>query len=202
MITGSDQATIDHFKTFLDQTFSIKDLGILHYFLGFEISYLPTGVALTQKKFTIELLNDAKFPLHSSIVTPLPLQLKLNHEDGIPLDNPSLFRKVVGKLNFLTNTRPDLCFAVQTLSQFMQAPRSPHLDALCHTLKYVSSTSGQGIFLKGYVRPMLTAYSDSDWASCPTTRRSITCFIVFLGNSPVSWKSKKQTTVSQSSAEA
>ena len=109
---------------------------------------------------------------------------------------------MVGKLNFLTNTRPDLAYTVQFLSQFMQNPRIPHALALQHTLNYVHTTSSQGIIIKGSDQLHLQAYSDSEWASCPISRRSITGYILLLGSSPISWKSKKQGTVSRSSSEA
>lgn len=129
-------------------------------------------------------------------------QPKLNTEDGEPLDDPSNYRMVVGKLNYLTNTRPDLSFAVQSLSRFMQEPRTPHFKAMEHVLKYIKGTEGQGILMKVIDTISLQAFSDSDWASCPVTRRSITGHLVLLGNSPISWKSKKQSTVSKSSTEA
>lgn len=108
----------------------------------------------------------------------------------------------MGKLNFLTHTRPDLSYTVQTLSQYMQHPTTAHFDALRHTLNYVASTSGQGILLLATDQLSLRAFSDSDWASCLDSRRSVTGYLMLLGSSPISWKSKKQHTVSKSSAEA
>ncbi|CAO2822826.1 unnamed protein product [Amaranthus hypochondriacus] len=84
----------------------------------------------------------------------------------------------------------------------MQAPSTDHYNALLHTLNYVYSTIGQGILLKASTQLSLQAFSDSDWASCPNSRRSVTGYILLLGNSPISWKSKKQATVSRSSSEA
>uniref|UniRef100_A0A7C9CZQ0 Reverse transcriptase Ty1/copia-type domain-containing protein n=1 Tax=Opuntia streptacantha TaxID=393608 RepID=A0A7C9CZQ0_OPUST len=84
----------------------------------------------------------------------------------------------------------------------MQHPTSSHMAALQHFLKYLSGTSGQGILLKGLDQLQLSAFSDSDWASCPTSRRLVTGYVVLLNQSPLSWKSKKQSTVARSSAEA
>ena len=108
---------------------------------------------------------------------------------------------MVGKLNFLTHTRPDLSFTVQTLSQFLQLPRTSHLQALSHTLAYVQGTLTQGILLKATEQLSLHAFSDSDWAACPASRRSVTGYLILLGSSPISWKSKKQSTISRSSSE-
>lgn len=96
----------------------------------------------------------------------------------------------------------DLAYTVQHLSQFLHLPREPHVQALHHTLRYVQATARQGILLLGSTAPVLQAYSDSDWGSCPETRKSITGYLMMLGNSPISWKSKKQGTVSKSSSEA
>ena len=202
LVTGSDLAAILLLKQHLHSTFGIKDLGPLHYFLGFEVTYLPTGISLSQRKFTADLLQDTGFHTSKPAATPLPLHCRLTPEDGDLLPDPSFYRALVGKLNFLTHTRPDLSYVVQCLSQFMQVPRTTHLLALHHTMRYLNGTAGQGILLKAAGPPSLQAFSDSDWASCPFTRRSVTGYMILLGSSPISWKSKKQSTVSKSSAEA
>ncbi|XP_056692274.1 uncharacterized mitochondrial protein AtMg00810-like [Spinacia oleracea] len=202
LLTGNHLPTIDALKAHLHAVFSIKDLGVMNYFLGIEVGYLSNGVVLTQKKFTKSLLVDSGFDLHKFAAAPLPINTKLLSDDGDLYANPELYRCLVGKLNFLTHTRPDLCFAVQLLSQFMHSPRVSHVHALHHVLRYVAGSEGQGIILKATDSLTLQAFSDSDWASCPNTRRSITGYILLLGNSPVSWKSKKQGTVSKSSSEA
>lgn len=121
---------------------------------------------------------------------------------GTKLSNPELYRSLLGKLNFLTNTRPDLRYSVQVLSQFMHSPTTFNYEVLLRTLSYVNHTAGQGILLRDSDRLTLQAYSDSDWASCPDTRHSVTCYIVLFGSSPIAWKSKKQANVSRSSLEA
>ena len=135
-------------------------------------------------------------------LTPLPIHLKLSAFEGKLLDDPTPYKSIVGKLNFLTNTRPDLTYVVQTLSQYMQKPREPHWKALQHTLSYVDNTCGQGIYLKASNKITVQAFSDSDWGFCVDSRRSVTGYLVMLGLSPTSWKSKKQGTVSRSSSEA
>lgn len=202
IVTGDNSSEIDTLKSHLDHVFSIKDLGILHYFLGIEVGYVTDGIILNQKKFTNDILRVCDLDFSKPAVTPLPLNLKLSATTGPLFAYPDRYCSLVGKLNYLTNTRPDLSYAVQTLSQYMQTPRLPHYDALCHTLRYVAHTVGQGILLKASDKLTLQAFSDSDWASCIDTRRSITGYIMLFGNSPISWKSKKQTTISRSSSEA
>ena len=121
---------------------------------------------------------------------------------GTPLPDPEVYRRFIGKLIYLTVTRPDICYSVQLLSQFMQSPTSVHMQAVKHLLRYLLNAPSQGILLAKDSVVELKAYCDYDWARFPMTRRSTTGYCILLGNSPLSWKSKKQAVVSRSSAEA
>lgn len=202
ILTGNDDQTVHSLKAHLDSKFGIKDLGILHYFLGIEVSYSSSGIILCQHKFAKDLIAASGFDVSQYTSTPLPVHLKLSSTEGDFISQPELYRTLVGKLNYLTNSRPDLSYTVQVLSQYMHAPRTTHLAALQHTLRYLAGTLSQGILLNASDKLTLQAFSDADWASCADTRRSVTGYILLFGSSPVSWKSKKQTTVSRSSAEA
>lgn len=202
LLTGNDYDEIQKLKSHLDQAFTIKDLGQLHYFLGIEVSYTNKGIVLTQHKYTKDLLAASGIQNLKKTVTPLPLNLKLRADEGTLVSDPSTYRTLIGKLNFLSNTRPDLAYTIQHLSQYMQQPQSTHWDALVHTLHYVNSTCGQGIVLQGNNKLTLQAFSDSDWGACCDSRRSVSGFVLLLGNSPIRWKSKKQPTIARSSSEA
>ena len=123
ILTGNDQHQIQQIKNYLDSVFSIKDLGKLRYFLGMKVCYLPPTVVLAQHKFAKE---ESGFDSFKKVVTPLPANIKLSASLGTLLPNPTPYRSLIGKLNFLTNTRPDLAYTVQTLSQFMQSPWDTH----------------------------------------------------------------------------
>ncbi|XP_059301839.1 uncharacterized mitochondrial protein AtMg00810-like [Lycium ferocissimum] len=186
----------------LDDSFKIKDLGEAHYFLGLEIIKQPTGILVSQHKFTSDLLAEFHCSTVTPVVSPLELYRKLSAESGDPCPDPSLYRKLVGKLNFLQHTRPDISFAVQHVSQFLHYPRLPHLEAGLHVLRYLAGSPGLGILLNDSPDFSLSGYCDSDWAGCVQTRRSITGFYILLGGSPASWKAKKQPTIAPSSAKA
>ena len=132
LLTGNDLAEIGALKSYLDHAFRIKDLGEAHYFLGLEILSVPQGLVLTQRKFAKDLLTNFGSLNMPPVSTPLDCAQKLSAIDGDLFENPSLYRKIVGKLNFLTNTRPDLAFTAQHLSQFMQQPHVPYFQAVLH----------------------------------------------------------------------
>ncbi|KAF5464172.1 hypothetical protein F2P56_014267 [Juglans regia] len=132
---------------------------------------------------------------------PMEQNLKLTNQDGALLFNPSAYRRLVGRLIYMTITLPDIVFAVNIFSQFMHAPCLPHMQAATRVLRYIKGSPGQGILFLSFNTLHVTAYTNLDWASCPTTRRSTTGYFIQLGTSPISWRTKKQMTVARSSAE-
>ncbi|KAI3500537.1 hypothetical protein L1887_36359 [Cichorium endivia] len=206
VLTGNNEQEIQSAKDFLKSQFLIKDLGILKYFLGIEIVKTDTGLCLSQRKYCLELLYEFGLLAAKPVRTPLDVNVTISNE-GINenddlLENITEYQKLVGKLIYLTNTRPDISFTVQTLSQFMHAPRKSHLKIAVRVLRYLKLCPGKGILMSKSSDLLLTAWSDSDWAKCVNSRRSITGYCLFLGDNLISWKSKKQSTVSRSSTES
>ena len=126
----------------------------------------------------------------------------LGRANGALFKDLESYRRLVGRLIYLVVTRPDLAYAVHILSQFLNEPRQEHWDGALRVVRYLKGTLGQGILLHSDSDLSLTGWCDSDWAACPLTRRFLTGWLVFLGQSPIFWKTKKQHTVSRSSAEA
>lgn len=177
----------------------MKDLGGMRYFPCIKIDKNDASFFLSQNKYTIDLLKEFGMyhvkPLHLSM--KIHLKLTLDKEDL--LSDPTPYQRFLGKLIYLTITRPYICFTLQLLSQYMHQPTIVHMQAGKRLFRYLSGTHTQGIFLASSSGAHLTAYCDSDWASCLVTRRSTICFCIFLGQSSVSWKTKKKQLVVASS---
>ncbi|XP_019241950.1 PREDICTED: uncharacterized protein LOC109237474 [Nicotiana attenuata] len=200
LITYTHLQEIESLKNFLHNTFKIKNLGRLHYFLGLEVQYTDKVVLMSQKKFTMDLLKEFGCIDCPPMNSPLDSSVKLKADERALLTDPSYYRKLIGNLNFLTNTRLDIAYSVQHLSQFVQSPKEPHLKVAYHVLRYLKGDPTLGIFLTNDADYTVKAFCDSDWASCPQSRKLVSGYIVLLGDSPISWKSKKQSTISLSSA--
>ena len=202
IIGGQDLKEIAIVKRQLQNKFKIRDLGTLKYFLGLEIARNSSGIHISQRKYASEIVQEAGLLGCKPVVTPIEQNVKFMPDTSEPLKNPTYYRKLIGKLIYLTITRPDLTYAVSILTQFMEKPCKNHMEAVLRVIKNVKGDIGLCLFMSSNTDLRITAFSDSDYASCPTTRRSTTGYCIFVGNSLVSWRSKKQNTVSRSSAEA
>ena len=202
VLTGSSPVHCRTFKRCLHQCFKLKDLGPLKYFLGIEVARSPHGLFLCQRKYAFDILSESGMLGAKPAVFPMEQNHWLTTKSGSPIADPARYRRLVGHLLYLTITRPDLTYSVHILSQFMHDPRQGHWEAAMRLLRYLKSCPGHGILLPVNNSLQLQAYCDSDWASCPMTRRSVTGYLLKLGPASVSWKTKKQATVSRSSSEA
>nr|GEZ37617.1 uncharacterized mitochondrial protein AtMg00810-like [Tanacetum cinerariifolium] len=199
---GNNLSLITDIKDQLHQTFNIKDLGPLHYYLGIEFLKNSNGIVMTQKKYSLDLIEFANLQNDKPAKTPLDSRVNLTYTDGEPLLDSSHYRTLVEKLIYLTITRPDIAFAAQLLSQFLHNPHTTHLTALHRVIRYLKLSPGQGLYFPKHNPLSFHAYCDSDWANCPSSRRSISGFGIFLGTSLIFWHSKKQQIVLRSTTEA
>ncbi|GKC54488.1 ribonuclease H-like domain-containing protein [Tanacetum coccineum] len=177
VLTASSDRLLQQIIASLHREFSMTNLGALNYFFGISVTRDSSGMFLSQRKYAMEILERAHMVGCNSSRTPVDTESKLG-DGGTPVVDPTLYRSLAGSLQYLTFTRPDITYAVQQ-------------ETLDYGLQLFSSTIDS-----------LIAYSDADWAGCPTTRRSTSGYCVFLGNNLLSWSSKRQPTLSRSSAEA
>ena len=201
LITGNTNAHLSQFITQLGTHFAMKDLGPLHYFLGMEVSRTPSAFYLTQSKYILELLQNTNMADAKPISTPVPSGKRLSLYDGEPLSDGSSFRSVVGALQYLLFTRPDIAYAVNQVCQYMHSPTTAHWAAVKRILRYLKGTHDHGLIYKP--SPLtLTAFADADYAGDPDNRRSTGGHCIFLGDNLISWSLKKQRDVLRSSTEA
>ncbi|KAG7572467.1 Ribonuclease H-like superfamily [Arabidopsis suecica] len=205
IISGNDKVGIQETKAFLKSVFDIKDLGELKYFLGIEVCRSKEGLFLSQRKYTLDLLSQVGKLGAKPAKTPLEDDYKANRKgelDNKPFEDVTQYRRLVGKLIYLTITRPHICFAVNVVSQHMQAPTLHHWNMVTRILKYLKGAPGQGIWMGCNKNTELVGYCDADYAGDTKDRRSTTGYCTFIGGNLVTWRSKKQKVVSLSSAEA
>ncbi|GJZ59365.1 ribonuclease H-like domain-containing protein, partial [Tanacetum coccineum] len=178
IISGINVVRLKKFKKIFEFQFMIKDL---------------------------DLLSDFGLLACKPSATPLEQNLTITNEPSSTdpvLDNVTEYQKLIGKLIYLTHTRPDISYSVHCLSQFMHKPLKSHLKIALKVLRYLKNNPGIGVHIVKQPKVSLEAFVDADWAKCVVTRKSVTGFCIKLNGSLVSWKSKKQNTLSKSSAEA
>jgi len=202
LLTGSSSAALQACIHDLDCQFALKTLGAVNYFLGFEAYRNTSGLYLTQTKYVVDLLKKVGMEDCKPCDTPMNAGLSLTDE-GEDLLNPALYRTILGSLQYLTYTRPDIAFAVNKLSQFSSKPKSQHLLACKRLLRYIKGIAGLGLFFSSTPGNLgLTIFTDADHVGCKVTRRSISGFCVYLGQNLIVWGSKKQSIVARSVGEA
>ncbi|MCO5574501.1 hypothetical protein L7F22_028286 [Adiantum nelumboides] len=180
----------------------MKDLGELRYFLGIEIIHTKEGIWLLQRQYALDMLSKYCMADCNPISMPLDQNVKLKADEGLVLEDVTMYRKIVGSLIYLTISRPDLSYLVGLESQFMQLPRKPHLDVVRRTLRYVSATLDYALFYEASTELQLSGFTDVDCVGSVCDRRSTNDFMFSLGSAIITWSSKKQPTVTLSSTEA
>ncbi|CAL9242961.1 unnamed protein product [Arabidopsis halleri] len=155
-----------------------------------------------QRKYINDLLQKHNMLDAKPVSTPLSPTPKLSLLSGTALDDATEYRTVLGSLQYLAFTRPDIAFAVNRLSQFMHRPTNEHWQAAKRILRYLAGTKSHGIFLRSDTPLTIHAFSDADWGCDSDAYLSTNAYIVYFGGSPVSWSSKKQRSVARSSTEA
>jgi hypothetical protein len=147
ILAGTSLTEFDRIKRILDAQFKIKDLGVLKYFLGLEVAQSREGIHVSQRKYCLDLLKDSGLLGSKPVTTPLDPAVKLHNNEGKLFEDISQYRRLIGKLLYLTNTRPDIAYATQQLSQFLHRPTVTHYNAACRIIRYLKTSPGRGLLL-------------------------------------------------------
>ncbi|CAL1403622.1 unnamed protein product [Linum trigynum] len=166
VLGGNDLSEITALKEVLDKEFSIKDLRNLKFFLGIEVARSTTGIHLSQRKYTLEIIEQANVLDSKSVSTPMDYKVHLSNDPDSLFEDPELYRTLVGKLVYLTTTRPDISYATQQLSHFMSSPTDIHYKVVLRVIRYLKTAPATGLFFPSKGNFQLKAFTDSDWAAC------------------------------------
>ncbi|KAK1610362.1 hypothetical protein QYE76_034035 [Lolium multiflorum] len=183
IVLSSHSMAIDRLVLGLRQAFAVKDLGALHYFLGLEVARSYVGLRITQHKYAMDLLKRAGLLKCKPVTTPMSATTKLFQLDSPLLgsDDATDYRSIVGGLQYLIMTRPDISYSVNRVCQFLHSHTEEHLAAVKRILRFVKHTIGHGLLLRPSTSPAISAFSDADWAGDVDDRRSTGGFAVFYG---------------------
>jgi len=163
LMIGNNESYIASIKKELGKSFEMTDLGYVHYYLGIEVTQHPKSIFLSQKKYIGDLLNRFGMTKCNRLATPMEQNLKLTSIEGKEFEDATKYRQLVGSLNYLTTTRPDILFAIGILSKFMQQPCEGHWSAAKRVLRYLKGTQDFGIKYTQVDDFNLIGYFDSDF---------------------------------------
>eukprot|EP00253_Pinus_taeda_P012298 PITA_12298 len=200
-LAGADPL-IHKCKRELASEFEMKDLRLMHYFLRLEVWQKPGEIFLSQGKYVVKILKRFGMVGCKPVTTPMDLNFKKLRDSvvGPELGNASKYRQIIGGLKFLVNSCLDICFAVNTLSQYMVEPHHIHWIGARNLLRYLQGTITHALrYTAGDVR--LHAYSDTGWVSNVVDRKSTSGCCFSLGSASISWMSRKQKSVALSTTE-
>ncbi|XP_020672076.1 uncharacterized protein LOC110092062 [Dendrobium catenatum] len=201
LLTGNSPTEIERLLSSLHDHFQMRNLGSLAHFLGIQTVNTNYGLLLHQQQYAKRILDRAGMQNAKPVANPMSGTTSSSTATSSKFDNPHLYCQLIGSLQYLTLTRPDIQYAVHQLSQSMHKPLTSNFIALTHLLRYIQGTTDHG--LPHYCDELtLQGFSDADWVNNIQDRKSISGYCNFLGKSLISWRVKKQATVARSSTEA
>lgn len=201
-VKGSDSVKLKKFTARLNHMFALKYLANIQYFLGLEIKRADTWMFISQKKYILDLLSRFNMENSSECPTPMVARKQFTANEDEVLQNPTMFRRLIDALQYVTNTRTDIGFSINKLSRFLSNPTLKHWQAAKRIQRYLKRTSDSRLHLKPSSQFNLIGYCDADWGVSHEDRRPIVGYCVYLGNSLISLSQKRQLVFSRSSIES
>lgn len=193
---------VDQLVHALDTKFVLQDLGLLNYFWEFKSTISLMESFLTQTTYIDDVLHKLNLSNLKPTLSPSILGKRLSISDDQPMVDPFLYRSIVGALQYLTNTHSNIAYIVNHLSQFLKQPTDVHWQAVKRVIRYLSGTKTMGLLIQLSDQLSIYAYLDADWALNLDDRKWVAAYCVFLGNTLISWSSKKQIAVARSNTES
>jgi len=188
----------------LSKEFNLTDLGTASWLLGLHITYTPTGINLFQRTYIDKVFK--RFNMESSRPVSTPLNKGIKLRKGTleqQIDDPSYYQSILGSLMYaVAGTRPDLAHTISLLSQFNSCPDETHLTAVKHVLRYLNGTKDWTLFYPANEKLYLEGFADADYATCLDTTCLFSGYVLRLGRTAISWKSRKQDIVATSTTES
>ncbi|KAI3731762.1 hypothetical protein L1987_62951 [Smallanthus sonchifolius] len=202
LITGNNESEVNELKLQMKTKFEMTDLRLLCYYLGIEVTQKEGCICIMQTAYTKKVVKLAGLEECNETKAPMESGLKLFKDRGGANVDATEYRRLIGSLRYLTQTRPDISFVVGYVSRFMQSPKEDHMKAVKHLIRYIRGTLNYGIKYTGQVGKGLVGYSDNSHLTDSDDGRSTYGNVFYFNDSLVSWYSQKQSTVALSSCEA
>ncbi|CAM9000216.1 unnamed protein product [Rhodiola kirilowii] len=202
IVFGSNtQKLVDQFIEQMQKEFKMSMVGEMNYFLGLQVTQKEDGIFISQSKYAKNLIKKFDLEKASHKRTPAATYIKITKDEVGPKVDQTLYRSMIGSLLYLIASRPDIAYAVRVCARYQADPKESHLLQVKRIIKYVYGTVEFGIWYTKDTNSHLVGYCDADWAGNAEDRKSTSGGCFFLGNNLVSWFSKKQKSISLSTAE-
>eukprot|EP00253_Pinus_taeda_P010342 PITA_10342 len=201
ILTG-DEKLIKYCKEDLTREFEMKDMGLMHYFLGMEVWQGDVELFVSQGKYANEIFT--RFCMERSKPMETPLAGNWRKEDATlgEVVEATVYRQLVGSLMYLVNTQLDMCYVVNQLSQAMVRLTMLYWKATKHVSRYLRGTTKFGLWYKQIEGVKLQGFTDADWVGSPSNRKSTSRGIFSIGSSTISWYNRKHRSIALSSTKA
>lgn len=199
---STSEELVQEFTDVMKKEFEMSMCGELTYFLGLQVKQMVDGMFISQAKYARDLVKKFGLDTLNSAKTPMATHEKLHQDAAGKSVDQTMYRSMIGSLLYLTASRPDIAFSVGVCARFQADPKESHLTAVKRIIRYIIGTVNFGLHYSFESNAEIAGYSDADWAGNVDDRKSTSGGCFYVGNNMVAWHSKKQNSVSLSTAEA